>query len=297
MSTRGYRLCGGCNGNLDKSSYTKNQWAKGVGASRCRICVAELVEIDSNGFGTARRNEKSRCEFNFTKVTARGSFRLVTEGRYVGGRRTGQVAVAKWFKQAYRSISDQFYVTDMNAVEKCLQLLTSFNGEGLISDTIRLNIPEVLTKTNGVQYSVEPYIENFQKFNSNTGWISQDSSKWILIMQALSHYSYHVSSAQYLLCDLQGGLFRDGAILTDPVVMSKSRKFGPTDLGPKGISSFFGRHKCNCYCKSHWQKPADRNLYHTVSEGSSMEYNPNLKTDQYRPKMSAFNEDDEYDTD
>ena len=68
MSTRGYRLCAGCNGNLDKSSYTKNQWAKGVGASRCKICVSELVEIDSNGFGTARRNEKSRCEFNFTKV-------------------------------------------------------------------------------------------------------------------------------------------------------------------------------------------------------------------------------------
>ena len=36
----------------------------------------------------------------------------------------------------------------------------------------------------------------------------------------LSHYSYHVSNGAYLLCDLQGGVYKDGVVLTDPVVMS-----------------------------------------------------------------------------
>lgn len=231
MSTPGYRICSGCNSNVNKASYTKNQWTKGVGTSRCKICVLELVEIDSNGFGAARRNEDCKCEFDFTKVHSRGSFRLVTYGRYVGGRRTNQIAVAKWFQKEYRNMSDEFFTSDLEAVDKCLQLVKSWNGENIIVDTIRLNIPQRMTKSSGVQYIVEPFIENFQKFNSNTGWVSKDSTKWIAVMQALSHYSYHVSAGHFLLCDLQGGLFRDGAILTDPVVMSKSRKFGPTDLG------------------------------------------------------------------
>lgn len=105
----------------------------------------------------------------------------------------------------------------------------------------------------------------------------------------------HTSAGQYLLCDLQGGLFRDGAILTDPVIMSKSRSFGPTDLGPKGISSFFGHHKCNKYCKAKWQRPADQRLYYKASEGSAMEeYTPVVTTDRYRPQMSAFEEEGDY---
>ena len=81
---------------------------------------------------------------------------------------------------------------------------------------------------------VEPFITNWQKFNSNTGWASSGTD-WTEIMQALSHYSYHVSGGQYLLCDLQGGLFRDGAILSDPVIMSRYGQYGPTDMGPEGI--------------------------------------------------------------
>jgi hypothetical protein len=39
-------------------------------------------------------------------------------------------------------------------------------------------------------------------------------------MQALSHYSYHTSGGQFLVCDLQGGIYRDGVIL-DPIILSR----------------------------------------------------------------------------
>lgn len=33
---------------------------------------------------------------------------------------------------------------------------------------------------------------------------------WGEAMQALSHFSYHKSGGQFLLCDLQGGSYRNG---------------------------------------------------------------------------------------
>ena len=36
-------------------------------------------------------------------------------------------------------------------------------------------------------------------------------------MQALSHYSYHFSDGERLVCDLQGGYYGDNYILTDPI--------------------------------------------------------------------------------
>lgn len=54
-------------------------------------------------------------------------------------------------------------------------------------------------------------------------------------MQALSHFSYHFSDGNLLLCDLQGGIAQDHIILTDPVILSKERKFGNN------------KHKCVFY--------------------------------------------------
>ena len=68
-------------------------------------------------------------------------------------------------------------------------------------------------------------------------------------MQALSHNSYHISVGKYLLCDLQGGVYKDGVVLTNPVIMSRTEgAYGPTDLGPDGIKSFFANYKMNEYC-------------------------------------------------
>ena len=75
---------------------------------------------------------------------------------------------------------------------------------------------------------------SFTKFNSNTGWTPHDDTDWTAAMQALSHFSYHISGGDVVLCDMQGGTKRKGVCVTDLVVLSRTQAFGPTDFGAKG---------------------------------------------------------------
>ena len=61
-------------------------------------------------------------------------------------------------------------------------------------------------------------------------------------MQVLSHYSYHASDGDYLICDLQGRADIDSYILTDPVRLSSSGEFGTTDGGRVAMEHFFEHH-------------------------------------------------------
>lgn len=111
--------------------------------------------------------------------------------------------------------------------------------------------------SNGEYITVEDYLHGkFEKFNSNTGWVKNDT----LSINAFSHWTYHHSNGQYLVCDLQGiDKFDDengGSFeLTDPVIMSNDKEFGVTDLGIIGISNWFYHHKCNEFCDPNWKKP------------------------------------------
>ena len=89
----------------------------------------------------------------------------------------------------------------------------------------------------------------FEKFNSNNGW----SSGLDPLMQAFSHWTYHVTGRKLLVCDLQGhrGTPESGKtylgkkryyLLTDPAINSAARQYGMNDLGQKGIDAFFHRH-------------------------------------------------------
>lgn len=131
------------------------------------------------------------------------------------------------------------------------EVVTLFNDAKVFHLRILVNRPEVWTFT---ETNAKVLVEPFRKFNSNSGWASS-KAPWDRVMQAMSHYSYHVTNREFLVCDLQGGLYEDGAVLTDPVVLSRDRRFGPTDLGPEGISNFFALHVCNSYCKDSWLKP------------------------------------------
>ena len=113
-------------------------------------------------------------------------------------------------------------------------------------------------------------IDNFQKFNSNSGWVKRCDAGWGDVMQALSHFSYHFTGGSFVLCDLQGGAYRDGVVLTDPVVMSRDQRYGATDLGPEGITAFFSRHKCNAYCSQKWTRPKGRYTDIPLCSGTSM---------------------------
>jgi len=227
---------------------------------------------------TARINNATEASFSYDDLDhpfAEGSFRWVAKGQYTEGQRKGEACVTKWFKSGF-TFEEEFYAKDIKAVDKALEILEKWNSKGFIDKHIHLNKPEVWTfkqdarkKWAGSKTLIEPFIENYQKWNSNSGW-NDSSLPWPKVMQAVSHFSYQASFGQLVLCDLQGGQYSDGIVLTDPVILSRCKVFGPTDLGAPGISTFFCRHVCNEFCRSSWLKPIDRNAYFEENQGTSM---------------------------
>ena len=83
-------------------------------------------------------------------------------------------------------------------------------------------------------------------------------------------FSYHITNREYVICDLQGGVEPDQVVLSNPVVLSRTREYGVTDLGRRGISNFFYQHSCNKYCRSDWARPAETTAYFTMSPQTTM---------------------------
>ncbi len=276
------RICASCSRYLDSGSYSSNQWRKPVGVSRCYSCVASggqinnSAQVQNRADLTARRNNATEATFNQYDLDhpfAEGGFRWVAKGKYIQGTRTGEACVCKWFKSGHVNQAT-FFDLDIKAMNKAHDLIREWNGRNLMNALVKLNIPEVWTfkpgsRLAGKKVLQEPFIANYQKFNSNTGW-ADNETPWPRVMQALSHFSYHISGGQFVLCDLQGGVYADAVVLTDPVILSRSKMYGVTDLGPLGISSFFSNHKCNEFCRSDWSKPADQRRYFRPQAGTSM---------------------------
>ena len=180
-------------------------------------------------------------------------------------------------------------------VDKAMQILKQWNGRSLISQTIRLNKPGVWTReATQEKLMVEPFIEGFTKFNSNSGWVNPQQQGWNDALQicwsrpflpmsflpvpplisypfsswagieplllphqrrpvpALRHPRYaqrefppntpNITHAPSLTLfsppppphSPKGGVYRDGAVLTDPIITSHDGRFGPADLGSAG---------------------------------------------------------------
>ena len=299
--TMSRRRCCLCSRILPRDSYSTDQWAKGVGLSQCGACVhgiqgtpqiANLSVVVASQ--TARTNNAHQAQFedhDLNHPFAQGAFRWVAKGKYTDGNRVGEPCVCKWFKTG-GVMESHFYRTDLASSEEAICIVTKWNSQKLIDRMVRVNKPEVWTfdydahspwsKKKVLQ---EPFITDYQKFNSNSGW-SDDSIPWSRVMQALSHFSYHFSNGRALLCDLQGGIYQDGVVLTDPVVMSPiAGQYGPTDLGPDGISTFFYHHQCNEFCSSGWRTPSHRAQYYLRTVNTTMDHVPTRHT---RQPMSAM---------
>ncbi|KAH7161025.1 kinase-like domain-containing protein [Dactylonectria macrodidyma] len=260
------RECCSCLRDLPRSSYSGNQYAKGVGVSRCASCVhGHHADSPANDVSDSGRYNISRfASYEWEELEypfAEGEFRWVAGGTYTSGPRKGQACVAKWFKTG-AVFEEDYFTLDIKAVDKALEIVNRFNELNIVNKAIKINVPRVWTFEDdgstwaGQRFLCEPFIQNYQKFNSSTGWID-DSEVWGEVMQALSHFSYHVSGGQFVLCDLQGGIYRHEAVLSDPVILSRNHDYGVTDLGPDGISSFFSHHDCNDYCRPNWTQPAN----------------------------------------
>ncbi|KAI0201226.1 kinase-like domain-containing protein [Astrocystis sublimbata] len=206
---------------------------------------------------SSRANKASSADVFKGRLLASGTFKNVYAGKYSGGPIAGQPCVAKEFKTG-SVYEERYFEEEMNIIKLTQKVIDEWNTACIINKKVLLNTPQIWTfKFSGAKALVEPMIDNFEKFNSNTGWAPVTGGVWSEAMQALSHFSYDNSGGELLLCDIQGGYDQnqDVYILSDPVIMSESQSYGPADLGPDGIRSFFSRHECGRFCEEEWQKP------------------------------------------
>lgn len=148
------------------------------------------AENEDRNMPSARLNNSFNAtfsEYEMENPFAEGAFRYVARGQYVDGHRRGQAAVCKWFKTGM-VFSEEFFEKDIMAVDKALEIVAQFNYAGIVDMNIMLNVPEVWTSGtlvggrfvggDGSRLLVEPYVQNYQKFNSNTvSWQSSSSCR------------------------------------------------------------------------------------------------------------------------
>lgn len=163
----------------------------------------------------ARLNGGSSCTLKSQIPFNQGSFKTVWLGEYDDGQRRGDKCVIKAFKDG--SVYEEWYFDEeMKLVEATGDMVNRFNAAKVLGGhrTVRVNIPVIGTgkagRIKGLKVLVEPFIDRFEKYNSNSGWVNPHGGEWGDAIQALSHFSYHISKGKYLLCDLQGGTYRNG---------------------------------------------------------------------------------------
>lgn len=206
-----------------------------------------------------------------------GAFRVCLSGTFMGGNRNNQAAACKRFKPQYRSMGDEFFAKDFEIIDQTIKAAEEWNDVCDQGKEILVNRGDFHYSNSGIKYLVEPLIRYYEKFTSNSGWIG-DSGDWqVRCMEAFSHFSYHQSGGELIVCDIQGRYKKNSYAkkksrfeLTDPAICSRCRSYGPTDLGEKGIDSFFANHVCNEFCKSYWSEPSRARQWFPSSKGTSM---------------------------
>lgn len=189
-----------------------------------------------------------------------GKFREVLEGTYLGGNRNQQAAACKRFKPQFRHLSEEYFDADFRIINTVIKYAEAWNAICDHGLEITVNKGDIHYSNSGIPYLVEPLIRYFEKYTSNSGWIGDTVNDWeVRAMAAFTHFTYHQSGGRLIVCDLQGRYRSDRRKarfeLTDPAICSISRSYGPTDLGSRGIESFFANHHENEYCKGHWRHP------------------------------------------
>lgn len=134
-----------------------------------------------------RQNRSSQGIVARDEIIGEGSFKRVYKGRYTEGKRKGQPQATKELilNTPYTST---VFDHDIEVSRRSAEILEAWNDSGFINKRIVINIPEVWVYTResripGVTHLVEPFIENFEKFNSNTGWVPDEQRRWTELMQ------------------------------------------------------------------------------------------------------------------
>lgn len=226
--------------------------AAGPKSPRIRPATSELPEAgfpDPAVMGLDKRM--------LTHPRFRGKVFNVGTARNYSGTRVGATSALKWLRRSHQAEC----VADHLAAAEHASLLAKKITDGFVSslDTrgwnIHVDMPtRVHAHVGGrdVEALAYRFVTDLHVFNVNTGWADRSKEWSNVLVQALSHFSYSTSGGQVVLCGLRGRV-DDGkreVILTGPTMMSaRGSTFGCSDLGWKGIKTFFQGHKCSSICE------------------------------------------------
>eukprot|EP00930_Biecheleria_cincta_P074284 TRINITY_DN6148_c0_g3_i1.p1 TRINITY_DN6148_c0_g3~~TRINITY_DN6148_c0_g3_i1.p1 ORF type:complete len:2010 (+),score=360.50 TRINITY_DN6148_c0_g3_i1:98-6127(+) len=262
----------------------QNMWSRSVVSNVCPMW--ELSNL----------MERLQIQFNYYASGSALQLRTATHPRV-----DKKIVEKRFLKDTFdsklnvRSVREVYDTDDwkceLMASAKAAEVITHFNMEMQNSGStwlVQINLPEILSITVRDELGrnvvakrlIEPFIEgNFRKYNSNNGWVppedtSRNKNAVRDYMQALSHYSWHWSSGDILLCDLQGAFQDNTFVLTCPAIHStQAGHFGKTDLGIAGQAAFLDTHECSAWCHRRpngskrnppWRSPGNLPMYSSM---------------------------------
>jgi hypothetical protein len=127
---------------------------------------------------------------------ASGEHRWLAKGSYTSGVHRGEACVVKWFKSTATAFEQDYFAIDRTAVDQAIDIVAEFNKLAVVDKPIKVNVPaawkfnDATGDWGGRRALCEPFIKNYEKFNSNTGWKNNywgdGTNPWPSIMQALS---------------------------------------------------------------------------------------------------------------
>lgn len=189
---------------------------------------------------------------------AYGRFRKVYEGTWQKPpERKGRKCVLKKRMDTY-TWKHSDWDCALKIVAKAQELAAGFNpGANRPIHFADVETTRVISRDKSSSYKLNEYLiaenylhGNFKKWCNNYGFISEEASTTAFSLPAFMHWSWVKSKGQLMIADLQGVKEESAYFLTDPVILSLSKEYGPTDMGVEGMAMFFITHECNDICKS-----------------------------------------------
>ena len=140
----------------------------------------------------ANCSKSTRCNDEGIEI-GEGEFRVARREGCTEGPRTGKLCALKTFTTG--DVYEDFFTADIKAVDKAIDVVKDYQ-RAVAGPQLTVNDPEVWTyELSRRTVLVEPYLENFQKFNSNTDKAAYEHAA----SQARSHVSHHQSSGRIVV--------------------------------------------------------------------------------------------------
>lgn len=121
----------------------------------------------------SRTNDATKADILRQKIFAHGTFKDVYQRTYTEGPRKGHKCVAREFRKS-STVESQYFNDELAILARTQTIIDNFHKAKVINRDILSNTPAIWQYLEGEKKTklslIEPMIENFEKFNSNSGW-------------------------------------------------------------------------------------------------------------------------------